>query len=71
MSAFDEDDESDFTDDIEFSFELLNSADGLIITLACISSKEMLPDEYAKALRDYADRIESIMSMAEVSTTLN
>lgn len=63
--------EDDFTDDIEFSFELVNSEDGLIVTLACVSSKELMPDEYAKALRDYADRIETITTMAEISSILN
>jgi hypothetical protein len=55
-----------------FSFELLNSPDGLIITLVCCSTQELSPDEYAEALKAFADRICALTSMSEVETdTLN
>ena len=54
-------------DDISFEFELLNSDDMLITTLVCSADKPLDPCEYAQALRAFADRIDSIVTMAEVS----
>ena len=63
--------EDRFSDDVDFQFELNNSADGLIITLVCASSRPLNPDEYAYALRTYVDRIETITSMTEIAGPLN
>lgn len=57
-------------DEIDFEFELMNSVDGKLITLVCTSNKELTPDEYAQALRQFADRIESIITMSEASSNL-
>lgn len=54
-------------DSYEFEFELLNSEDERIITLVCHSDRIMDPQEYADALRSFADRIDSIATMADVS----
>lgn len=61
-----EDDE----EETSFEFELLNSDCLTIATLVCKADKEITPDVYASALREYADRIESILSMAECSDNL-
>lgn len=66
MSADDDFDES-LDDGTEYEFEVFNSEDGLFVTLTCFSTKELAPDEYAQALRAFADRIESIVTMSEVS----
>jgi hypothetical protein len=55
-------------EEYEFEFELLDSDNPSIITLACYSSKELSPEEYADALRAYADRIESIANMSELTS---
>lgn len=62
----DHDNEEDF-EEYEYEFELMNSNDEKLITLACRSSKVLDPTEFAEALRNYADRIESILSMSELS----
>ena len=63
---------SDDLDDVEFEFELLNSDDCRLITLVCTADRELSPDEYAQALKMFAERIESIVTMAEASGhTLN
>lgn len=68
MSWDDEDEE----DVIDYEFELLNSDDGKVVTLVCSSSRMMSPDEYAAALTAFAERIESILTMSELSnSTLN
>jgi len=48
-----------------FEFELLNSDDGRLITLVCALDREISPEEYAEALRAFADHIESLTAMAE------
>lgn len=59
-------------DDIDVSFELLNSVDCLTITLVCSTEKELNPYDYAEALRAFADRIETLSSINEqISGTLN
>jgi hypothetical protein len=65
----DEDDEDVMA--YEYEFELMNSEDGHIVTLVCHSNKMLEPCEYAEALRTFADRIDSIVTMAEVGNTLN
>jgi len=66
----DDDDSPD--DEIEFEFELTNSDDMSTVVLVCTSSCPLAPDEYAQALRAYADRIEAIATMSEVSAgTIN
>jgi len=59
--------EDDLLADIDLEFELLNSDDGKLITLVCTADKELSPDEYAQALKLYAERIEAIVTMTEVS----
>jgi hypothetical protein len=59
--------EDDDLDEIAFEFELLNSDDQKIITLVCTTDREILPEEYAEALRAFADRLDTIMTMAEAS----
>lgn len=64
--------EEEGEDSYGYEFELLNSEDGKIITLVCSSERLMTPDEYAQALAAFAERIESILTMAELSnSTLN
>lgn len=59
-------------EEYEYEFELLNSEDELIITLVCHSDRIMDPQTYAEALRAFADRIDSIATMSDVSgQTLN
>lgn len=58
-------------EDLEFEFELLNSPDSKIITLVCSSKRPLSPDEYAEALKAFADRIDSIMSLSDADNTLN
>ena len=50
-----------------FEFELLNSEDGLTTTLVCRSDQPMSPDDFAQALRSFANRIDSIANMSDVS----
>lgn len=50
-------------EEIDFEFELVNSDDGRVITLVCRTPRELFPDEYAQALKAFADRIESLISM--------
>lgn len=50
-----------------FEFELLNSEDGKVITLVCHTDQRLAPDEYAEALRNFADRVETLCSMSEAS----
>lgn len=60
------------SDGTEFEFELMNSENGLHITLVCRSDKPLEPYDYAQALRAYADRIDSILSIGDLSAgTLN
>lgn len=62
----------DEDDEIEYSFELLNSDDGKLITLVCSCDKEMNPTEFAEALKQFADRIESLVTLTEAeSGTVN
>jgi hypothetical protein len=61
-----EDYSKDDFEEYDYEFELLNSDDERIITLACRSSKILSPTEYAEAIRAYADRIESILHMSEL-----
>jgi hypothetical protein len=71
MSNFEDDTEFEYEEDgTEFEFELLNSEDGKTVTLVCHSDKALAPDEFAQALRSFADRIDSIITMAEVSSSL-
>lgn len=65
-----EEEESE-VDEYEFEFELLNSSDGLTVTLVCSADRILTPDEYAGALRAFADRIDSIVTMAEVGGQMN
>lgn len=59
-------------DELDFQFELLNDDDLRVITLVCTASRPLAPDEYACALMAFAERIESLATMAEVSTgTMN
>lgn len=59
-------------DENNFEFELLNSEDGLIVTLVCCSDRELSPEEYAEALRAFAERIHALATMSEAETgTLN
>lgn len=59
-------------EELEFEFELLNSEDGRLVTLVCKSERELSPDEYAEALRAFADRIESLCIMSEANpSTMN
>ena len=62
-----------FEEELDFEFELVNSEDGRVITLVCRTSRELFPDEYAQALKAFAERIESVVSMnSEVEkSTLN
>jgi len=54
-------------DEFEFEFELLNSEDSRTVTLTCHSTRPLEPSEYADALRAFADRIDSLLTMSEVS----
>jgi len=59
-------------DEFTFEFELLNSDDGLTVTLVCRSDVIMTPDEFAQALHSFADRIDTIASMREAEgSTIN
>lgn len=53
-------------DENNFEFEVLNSEDGRIVTLVCFSQQELNPLEYAEMLRAFADRIDSLSTMAEI-----
>jgi len=65
-------DEEESRTELGFEFEMLNSADGKIITLVCTADTELTPDEYVTALRAFADRIETILTIGEeVDGTLN
>lgn len=67
-----DDENDDIFEELDVEFELLNSEDCQLITLVCRSSKPLAPEEYALALIGYAERIETISSMAEVSgSTIN
>jgi len=69
MKGYD-DEEDDYgyeQSECRFEFEMLNSADGKIITLVCTSDEELTPDEYATALRAFATRIETILTIGEGS----
>ena len=72
MKGYDADEEYDIETDCNFEFEMLNSADGKIITLVCTADKELTPDEYVTALRAFASRIETILTLGEETAgTLN
>lgn len=59
-------------EELEVEFELLNSEEGKIITLVASCSREPDPLEYAQMLREFAERIESLTTMSELSnSTLN
>lgn len=62
------DDEQDDLIEFNFEFELLNSDDGKIVTLVCSSDRILEPNEYAMALREFANRIETILTMSEVES---
>lgn len=53
-----------------FEFELHSTDDGKIITLVCTTDRELTPDEYAQALQEFAERIDSIVNMNEVVSDL-
>lgn len=55
----------------EYEFELLNSVDGKVITLACTSNHELDPQQYAHALMSYAERILTVQSMSEIMSEVN
>lgn len=44
--------------DKRLSMELLSTEGGRVVTLVCISTQKLTPQEFALALRDYADHIE-------------
>lgn len=53
-------------------FELVNSEDGRIISLTCISKHELTPDQYAQELIAYAERIMIYGELEEISAgTMN
>ena len=59
-------------EEFNFEFELLNSEDGLTVTLVCRTDHPMTPDEFAQALHSFADRIDAVTSMQEIEgNTIN
>lgn len=65
-------DDEEIEEEIEFEFEVHNSEDMKILTLICHSDKPLDPADFAYALKAFADRIEVIVSMEQLSSgTLN
>jgi len=62
---------SDEYDDYEFEFELVNSDDGLTVTLVCEASRPLTPDEFADALVAFAERMRILGNMNEEIQTMN
>lgn len=52
-------------DDKAYTMELLNADEGRVITLVCLSTKKLTPDEFVQALRDYAAHIEGCADAGE------
>lgn len=57
-------------DEYDYEFELLNSDDGLLVTLVCASSRELAPEEYLEALRSFIDRMD-IFSDVGIGSTMH
>lgn len=51
-----------------FEFELHTSDDGHTITLLCYADKELTPEEYSMALKEFAGQIEVIVNMTDVQS---
>lgn len=59
-------------EEYEYEMEIMTDDDKKLITLTCVSSKLLTPDEFAEALRAYADRIDTLLSMRDLSSnTIN
>lgn len=69
MSAPEYDD--DGYEEFDFEFELLNSEDGLIVTLVCACSRELTPDEYADALVAFSQRMRILGDFNEKTAVMN
>lgn len=57
--------------EIDYEFELLNSEDGLTVTLVCRSSEPLCPEDFALALHEFADRIDILLSLNGGGNTVN
>lgn len=58
-------------DQLDLHFELLNSDDLLTTTLSVRSNVPLTPEDFVAAIRAYADRIDAISTMSEVSNTIH
>lgn len=68
--GFDESDEYDkFGESVNFTFELLNSDDGKTVTLVCVAERELTPDEYVKALKEFTKQIDIHGDLEDRGTT--
>jgi len=58
-------------DDFNFEMEVLRDETETLITLSCKSDRPLTVDEYVFAIRSFADRIETLTSIAELANTVN
>lgn len=58
-------------DQLDLHFELINSDDLLLTTLTVRSNVPLTPEDFAAAIRAYADRIDVINTMADAGNVLH